>query len=270
MSTSNSLSLWERAGVRALLSLLLLSAVALLLGPTPAATQPIQTIIGVSQRGQPLVVHHIGAGATSILVMGGQHGGPEANTVRLSHQVLAYFAENPQLVPSHVRLDIIPEANPDGLRSGSRQFASGVDPNRNWDGPGWSPDAADSNGVFRQGLGGTEPFSEPETQATRDYVLSTRPILVVNYHSRGGFLLGGRSGPGAELADVYAAASGYHRPIPGAGAGSVLGYRATGSMNVWLNTEGITGMLIELSDSVNTEFARNLGGLLAALSLLGA
>jgi hypothetical protein len=188
--------------------------------------------------------------------------------MRLAHQILAFFLENTTFIPASVRLDIMPEANPDGLAAGSRQFASGVDPNRNWDGPGWATDASDSNGVFRVGLGGPEPFSEPETQVTRDYVLATRPLLVVNYHSRGGFILGGRSGPGAALADAYSDASGYHRPVPGAGAGSLLSYRATGSMNVWLGTEGITGILIELSDSVNTEFARNIAGLLAALSLL--
>jgi hypothetical protein len=235
--------------------------------PAPAAAQANSTTIGLSQRGRPLVVHHIGSGETPILVLGAQHGGPEENTMRLAHQILAFFIENPSRVPAGVRLDIMPEANPDGLASGSRQFASGVDPNRNWGGPSWSPDAADSNGVFRVGLGGPEPFSEPETQVTRDYVLATRPLFVVNYHSRGGFILGGRSGPGVELADAYADASGYYRPVPGAGAGSLLSYRATGSMNVWLGTEGITGILIELSDSVNTEFTRNLAGLLAALSL---
>jgi len=103
-------------------------------------------------------------------------------------------------------------------------------------------------------------------------VLATQPALVVNYHGRGGFLLGGRSGPGSELADAYTAASAYNRPggTPGGGGGapSVLGYRATGSMNVWLGTVGISGILIELSDSSGTEFARNLGGLQASLNML--
>jgi len=65
MSTSNSVSLWKRSGVRAFLSVLLLTAVALLIDPTPAATQPDQCVIGFSQRGQPLVVHHVSPVATA-------------------------------------------------------------------------------------------------------------------------------------------------------------------------------------------------------------
>jgi hypothetical protein len=162
----------------------------------------------------------------------------------------------------------MPVANPVGLARGSRQYVSGVDPNRNWGGPDWASDAADSNGVFRTGLGGSTPFSEPETQAVRDYVLSLKPALVVNYHSRGGFILGGRSGP---VAEVYAQASGYSRPTPSAGgAGGVLGYRATGSMNVWLAEQAIPGMLIELATTYDSEFARNLAGLRAVMAVLSS
>jgi hypothetical protein len=116
-------------------------------------------------------------------------------------------------------------------------------------------------------LGGPEPFSEPETQAVRDYVLWLRPALVVNYHSRGGFILGGRA---SSLADAYALASGYSRPMPGGGAGGLLGYRATGSMNVWLGDQGIPGMLIELATNHDPEFARNLAGLRAVLAVLAS
>lgn len=226
------------------------------------------TIIGHSQGGQPLEVYHLGEGETRVLVLGGQHGGPEANTVQLAYRLLAYFQEQPAEVPPNVRLDILPEANPDGLAAGSRQYLSGVDPNRNWGGSDWSPDAADSNGVFRIGLGGPEPFSEPETQALRDYVLAVRPALIINYHSRGGFLFGGRTEQAAQLSAAYAAASGYYRPTPGAGGG-VLGYRATGSMNVWLASEGLTGILIELATSHDPDFARNLAGVRTVLALLG-
>jgi hypothetical protein len=199
-----------------------------------------------------------------VFIMGGQHGGPEGNTVRLAWQLLAHFEDNPHEIPPEIRLVLMPEANPDGLARGSRQYGSGVDPNRNWGGADWSPDAADSNGAFRPGLGGPEPFSEPETQALRDYVLGLRPALVINYHSRGGFILGGRAGT---FGQAYAQASGYARPTPGGGgAGGVLGYRATGSMNVWLGEQGIPGMLIELATTHDAEFARNLAGLRAVMA----
>jgi len=237
-----------------------------------ARAQSEATVIGYTQMAQSLVVYSLGSGPKSILILGGQHGWPEENTVRLANQLWDSFGSNPSAIPPGVRLDFLIEANPDGLLRGSRQYMSGVDPNRNWGGQGWDSDAWDSNGVFRKGLGGPEPFSELETRATRDHVLATQPLLVVNYHSRGGFLLGGRTGPGTDLAEAYAAASGYYRPggTPGGGGGapSVLGYRATGSMNVWLGTAGITGILIELTDSFGTEYARNLAGLRAALALL--
>lgn len=235
--------------------------------PDPEASE---RVIGYSREGRPLVVYHLGLGPDPVLVLGGQHGAPEANTSRLAWQLLSHFEGSPDQIPSGLRLDIVPETNPDGLASGSRQFATGVDANRNWGGPDWASDAADSNGTFRNGLGGSEPFSEPETQALRDYVLATRPLLVVNYHSRGGFLFGGRTDRGNELADAYSVASGYYRPQPGAAGGNVLGYRATGSMNVWLAAQGLPGLLIELATSHDPEFARNLAGLQAVLEMIAS
>ena len=97
-------------------------------------------------------------------------------------------------------------------RSGSRQFLSGVDPNRNWGGGDWRADAYDSNALFRVGLGGSEPFSEQETRALANWVLAVRPALVVNYHSAGGFMFGPRDGAPGELAATYAQESGYNWP----------------------------------------------------------
>lgn len=248
--------------------LLIVVAVAVLAQASSAQVVTDTTIIGHSQGGQPLLVYHLSEGETAVLVLGGQHGGPESNTVQLAYRLLAHFQEHPDEIPPTVRLDILPEANPDGLAAGSRQYLSGVDPNRNWGGSDWSPDAADSNGVFRSGLGGPEPFSEPETQALHDYVLAVRPALTINYHSRGGFLFGGRTEQAGQLSAAYAAASGYSRPTPGAGGGA-LGYRATGSMNVWLASEGLAGILVELATSHDPDFARNLAGVRAVLALLG-
>jgi hypothetical protein len=227
-----------------------------------------QTVIGHSQGGRQLIVYHVGEGALSVLILGGQHGGPEFNTVQLAWQLLNHYQSHRAEIPAGLRLDILPEANPDGIATGSRQFLSGVDPNRNWGGGSWAPDAQDSNGVFRRGLGGTEPFSEPETQALRDFVLLSQPLLTINYHSRGGFLFGSGG-----FGEAYAAASGYARPTGGGGGGSgggaasVLGYRATGSMNPWLSQEGYPALLIELATSYDSEFSRNLAAVRRVLAL---
>lgn len=240
--------------------------------PTPAAAQTAWTAIGFSQGGLPLVIHHLGDGPRKVLILGGQHGGPEANTVDLVERLLAHFRAQPAGVPPGLSLHVLPVGNPDGLAIGSRQFLSGVDPNRNWAGADWQTDTYDSNGRFRTGLGGPEPFSEQETRALRDWVLAHRPVLVVNYHSAGGFLFGGRTGLGNELAEAYATASGYWRPQPNPSGGrsgsGVLGYRATGSMGIWQGEQGIPGLFIELTDSRSPEFDRNLAGLRAALGLL--
>jgi len=243
-------------------------AVALAVWPSVGLqAQSDQTIIGASQLGIPLVVYQLGSGDRSVFIMSGQHGGPERNTVALGNQLWDYFAAHPDEIPSNFRLDFMTEANPDGLVRGSRLYVSGVDPNRNWGGFDWQSDAWDSNAVFRIGLGGVEPFSEPETQAIRDYLMATQPALTINYHSRGGFLFGGRGDRSNRIADAYASASRYPRPSPSTG-GSPLSYRATGSMNVWMGEQGLAGMLIELTTFDDPEYTRNLAGVRAALQIL--
>src|SRR5438309_3310107 len=181
--------------------------------------EPRSSILGVSQAGSPLLLYELGDGPRRVLIIGGQHGAPEANTVELVGGLLDYFDSNPDQLPRGIELDILPVANPDGLAAGSRQFASGVDPNRNWGGADWRSDAYDSNAVFRRGLGGPEPFSEQETRALADWVLAMRPALIINYHSAGGFMFGPRDGPAGDLANAYAEASGYYWPAPGGGPG---------------------------------------------------
>lgn len=225
------------------------------------------TPIGFSQAGTPLVMRHLGDAAARVLILGGQHGGPEANTIELAERLTAYFATQPGELPPTLGLDILAVTNPDGAAAGVRQFLSGVDPNRNWGGPDWQSDAYDSNGRFRPGLGGPEPFSEQETRALADWILKTQPRLIVNYHSAGGFMFGGREGLAGELTARYAEASGYPVPTPGAGS-SPLPYRATGSLNVWARSIGLTTLFVELSTPYVAEYERNLAGLRAVLPRL--
>jgi hypothetical protein len=241
------------------------------LGWVPTAlADPQATTIGTSQDGAPLTVYALGNGPRRVLLIGGQHGGPEANTVELVNGLLEYFSGNPEQIPPGIELDILPVANPDGLARGSRQFSDGVDPDRNWGGSDWRSDAYDSNAVFRTGLGGPEPFSAPETQALGNWVLTTRPAFIVNYHSAGGFMFGARDGLAGDLSSAYAQASGYWWPQPGVGGQrSPLPYSASGSMNVWLRESGIAAILVELTTPRSTEVERNLAGVEAVLGQLG-
>lgn len=225
------------------------------------------TPIGFSQAGSPLVMRHLGDASARVLILGGQHGGPEANTIELVERLTAYFVARRDQLPPTLGLDILAVTNPDGASAGIRQYLSGVDPNRNWGGPDWQSDAYDSNGRFRPGLGGPEPFSEQETRALGDWILQTQPRLIVNYHSAGGFMFGGRDGLAGELTALYASASGYPVPTPGGGS-SPLSYRATGSLNVWARTGGLSTLFVELSTPYVAEYDRNLAGLLAVLPRL--
>ncbi|MBV9134148.1 MAG: hypothetical protein JO020_04605 [Chloroflexi bacterium] len=257
--------------VARLMAALALVAVAQVQAAATALADPRSSTIGSSQNGQPLVLYQLGEGPKRVLLIGGQHGGPEANTIELAQALLDYFDNNPAEVPSTIELDVLPIANPDGLSAGSRQFADGVDPNRNWGGSDWQTDGFDSNAVFRTGLGGPEPFSEPETQALANWVLANRPSFIVNYHSAGGFMFGGRDGAAGELSSTYADASGYSWPQPGVnGQRSPLPYQATGSMNVWLRDVGIASVLVELTTPRTVEIERNLAAVKAVLAELAA
>ena len=71
---------------------------------TRAGADPGWTAIGYSQGGLPLVVHHLGAGRRRIFILGGQHGGPEANTIALVAWLQEFFANNPTELPGRLGL----------------------------------------------------------------------------------------------------------------------------------------------------------------------
>ena len=227
-------------------------------------------LIGQSQGGKPLTIYRYGYGQTRLFLLGGQHGGPESNTVELTLRLMEYFSAYPDAIPENVTVYVMPEGNPDGLLTGSRQYLSGVDPNRNWGNSDWQPDAYDSNGSYIYGLGGSAPFSEQETEALASWMLANRPDFTINYHSVGGFMFGG-----GELSQLYSEVSGY----PGSGgrrdgaprntSRSRLGYRATGHMNGWARSVGLSACLVELASVHDPEYERNLAAVQAILTRLG-
>jgi hypothetical protein len=234
------------------------SGAAGVLGQAPAAE-----VIGASAGGIPLTAFWLGRGATRVIIQGAIHGGYEVNTSWLTFQLRDYFQAHPEEIPAGLRLAFMPEANPDGIAIDSRFYLSGVDPNRNWETNDWAADAYDGAGRLVRNLGGTAPMSEPETRAMAEWFLAVRPAAVVQYHSQGSFVVGTR-----ELAEPYAAATGYHFPTPGGGLGGLLPYRATGTMGRWLGTNNIGSILIETANHRDPEFDRNLRGLRAVLRVL--
>jgi hypothetical protein len=221
-------------------------------------------VVGKSRGGQPITVYQLGEGRRRVLVLGGQHGEPEANAVNLADAILRYLAENPRAIPKSIGADIITVANPDGYITGSRQYLSGVDPNRNWASGDWEPDAYDSLGRYIEGLGGPVPMSEPETRQLASWITRRRPILVVNYHSAGGFVSTSQTGLSWDLAEIYAQAGRY----PCYGPDAPFGYTITGAMDGWLEGKGIADLFLELPTFTDADVDDNLAGLLAVLEHL--
>src|SRR3954469_10039591 len=92
------------------------------LRPVAAEVELPWTPIGFSQGGQPLVLRHFGDAKNRVLILGGQHGGPEVNTTDLVNQLTEHFVSNPDEVPTSIGLDILAITNPDGATAGIRQY----------------------------------------------------------------------------------------------------------------------------------------------------
>ncbi len=235
--------------------------------PRPAFFEgPI--IYGQSFDGRPLEAYRLGYGPSVRAIIGGIHGGYEWNTVTLVNYVLSYLKSDPGLIPESVTLYIIPNMNPDGYAAGTdavvaRMNGNGVDLNRNWDYQ-WQPTATHGT---REVKAGTAPFSEPETAATRDFILGYGVEAVIFYHSAMGVVFSGadaESSATVALAEMLSDATGYpHRPE------GVPGQITTGDAIDYLSTQGIAGAEIELtshSEVDDAERQQNLDGIIAFLN----
>ena len=246
------------------------------------AIDPIATrTIGTSVEGRDITVTTIGTGSTTLLFVGGIHGGYEWNTALLAYQMIDHFTADPSLVPENITLAIVPDLNPDGtfLLSGTEgQFtladvrntatretpgrfnANGIDLNRNFD-CRWQPEST-WRGEVRSA--GTAPFSEPEAAAIRDWVLENNPAAVAFWHSIGDAVFTSECGAGVmpsteALMNTYAAASGYDA------AGLWTAYQVTGDAEGWLATLGIPAVTVEFAAFNDPEFTQNLAGVEAVL-----
>jgi predicted deacylase len=237
--------------------------------PTPTARPALHghEILGESWQGRSIVAHWFGNGRHKIVLVGNIHGGTEENTHWLALEMIAYYEEHLEEIPSNVTLWIVPTANPDGLADGTRRNAHGVDLNRNADTNGdsctendWVSDTHTSDGVIVGG-GGPYPFSEVESQLLRDFLEDAQ--VAIFYHSFAGliFVTSCRDHPpSSELARTLSEATGY--PFPKEGWAS---YPVTGGMVDYLADRGVAAAEVELSDTVDTEFERNLAGVRAVM-----
>jgi murein DD-endopeptidase MepM/ murein hydrolase activator NlpD len=239
------------------------------LSPTPeqAPAAHRELVIGHSVLGRPITAHRVGSGAIKVALIGDIHGAYEANTYLLTQQLLAHFQSHPAQVPEDVSLWFIPTMNPDGLETGQRWNANGVDLNRNADTDldgcarnDWSPDTYTSEGRHR-GAGGAFPFSEPETRAILDFL--TDASIAVFYHSAAEAIFVDTCQlhiPTAHLAEAVSLGSGY--PVPAEGW---AGYPVTGDFGDYLAGVGVAAVTVELTNHDEPEFERNLSGVSSLL-----
>ncbi len=240
--------------------------------PTPPLAQRFG--IGRSINGRSLEVVRFGHGPTRLVFIGGLHAGYAPGTVALANQLIAYLEENPAAIPASVTLDILPNANPDSLampgiyegRLNSRQ----VDLNRNW-GCNWVADPI-WRGETVVGAGGQAPFSEPETNALRDFILEEEPAGVIFWLARAsqGLVSPGSCGETPQVSDaltrLYAEAAGY----PSANYDSLTGQTLNGDSVNWLDALGIPAIAVLLPDYTVSDWERNREAVLAVLAAYAA
>jgi len=238
-------------------------------------------VIGSSVEGRDITAYHFGTGEKEVLFVGGIHGGYSWTTALLAYELVEYLENNPEAVPEGVKVTVIPTVNPDGLfdvtgkdgifaksdvsssdavKVAGRFNANKVDLNRNfnclWEETGtWKSQSVS---------GGTEPFSEPESVAVRDYVESHTPEAVVVYYAAAGGVYASNCKNGVmpetlALTNTYAGASGYT-------ANEEFDfYEITGDMVNWLAANQIPAISVLLTTHTDTEWSKNLKGIEAVL-----
>ena len=217
------------------------------------------TVIGTSVKGNNIEVMQFGNGPVERMIVAGIHGGNEWNTTALADELITYLKKNPRAIPADRTLYILRLLNPDGEARGhnldGRTNERGVDLNRNWDAY-WVADwPRDGCWNYRPISAGSGPFSEPETQALRDFLQAHDISALINYHSAAlGVFAGGRP-PEAEsvrLAKAISAVSNYAYPPLSTGCDY------TGQFADWLAMNGTAAVDLELTNHTDTDYDVNL------------
>ena len=255
---------------------------------TPVTEAPVdetKTVIGKSVNGRDITAYHFGKGETEVLFVGGIHGGYEWNTVLVAYDLMDYLEKTPTAVPDDVRVTVIPALNPDGLfkvvgtdgkftqadvPTGTNTTVAGrfnantVDLNRNFD-CDWQATGKWQNTNVS---GGDKAFSEPESQAIRNYVDAHELSgVVVWYSAAGGVFASNCHGDVLSetqvLTTLYAKASGYPAHE------SFDFYAITGDMVNWFAKEKIPAISVLLTTHEDTEWTKNKAGVEAILKHFG-
>ena len=241
-----------------------------------------KTIIGTSVEKRDIIAYHYGTGNTEILLIGGIHGGYSWNTALVAYETMDYLEKASSTIPANVRVTVIPVLNPDGLaKIGASTTASfspsnissnsalltsarfnshNVDLNRNFD-CDWQAAGTWQNKTVS---GGSGAFSEPESQALKNYIEKNHPTAVVVWYSAAGGVYASNCHNGIStgtraLTKTYADVSGYKAYE------NFDFYEITGDMVNWLAKNDIAAISVLLSNHTDTEWAKNKAAIGALL-----
>ena len=247
-----------------------------------AETAPFMTeeIIGKSVEGREIESYVFGNGETNLVFVGGIHGGYEWNSTYLAYRFIDFLKENQNFVPNNITVTVIPSANPDGLfkitgkvgrftindvpdstTNGLGRFnANEVDLNRNFDCK-WKPESTWQSKVVSAG---TSAFSEPESQAIKDFVEDKKPKAFVFWHSKSNAVYASECTEGVlpetlDIMNAYSLSSGYKA------VESFDAYEITGDVEGWLASIGIPAITVELRTHGSIEWSKNLAGVKAVI-----
>jgi len=244
---------------------------------TEDSFEPIQ-LIGTSTGGHDITAYHYGKGDTELLFVGGIHGGYSWNTSLVAYDLMDYLEANSDILPGNVQVTVIPVLNPDGLykvvgtteRFTKSDVSSNtvpgrfndndVDINRNFDCE-WK-----ATGIWQNKSvsGGSEPFSEPESQALKQYVQERSPDAVVVWYSAAGGVYASNCNNGilpetTTIMNLYADASGYPA------YDDFDFYEITGDAVNWLAKNNVPAISVLLTTHDSTEWSKNKAGIEALI-----
>lgn len=242
--------------------------------PEPSPDRGPETMtIGRSVQDKPIEAVRFGIGDNVIIFIGGLHAGFAPGTVALAQNAITYFTENPDQIPAATVLYIIPNANPDSPNApgelNGRLNANNVDLNRNWD-CRWDRDAKWRGNVVN-GSGGPAPFSEPETQALRSFILNLNPKAVVFWEARAtnGLSAAGACEGGPQVSQPVALTYGIAAGYPVEDFESLTNQELNGDGSNWLDSQNVPSIAILLPEYTSMDWNNNLAGMLATLDTYG-
>lgn len=242
-------------------------------GPSSVVSGPSSVVLGSTTRDTPIEAVRFGDGPQKLLFVGGLTGGYAPSTEGVAQAAIIHFTAHPEAIPDNVTVYVIPLASPDTILApgdfAGRLNGDGVDVNRNWDCE-WTPDPVWADEI-RPGGGGPAPFSEAESQALREFILSVSPAAVVAWHARAndGLVSPGGCGPAVlvsgEAADIYSRAAGYRLVVLGEAEPTI-----TGDATNWLDSVGIPAVSVLLPSFTTVDWPSNLDGMTALIAAYAA